>query len=546
MQAALGVGLWLLCRLGRTPLAGPFVVFLGALFWNLAVTVGVIAILCGDNTGFESFEMPAICAPMLFVSYVLIGICGMLTFHQRQEGPLYPSQWFVVGSLFWFPWIFSTAALLLLYMPVRGVLQASIAWWYAHNLSMVFLGFAGLASSFYFIPKLLGRPLHSRHLAALAFWTLALFGSWGGIPDGAPLPSWIASLGVAGTVLTAIPMLAIADQFFSNRPPRPQHAGLQSDPSFHLCGPAFSGSLPAAQQIVGALPDVSAITSLTWFGVAQKELFHLGFFAMTVFGAIYYIVPRLLGLDSQAWCPRLLKAHFYLATIGILISYLALLVGGVGQGILLADPGHSFVQVMRSTLMPLRMSTLGDLMFLAATLVFLANFARVVGIWCWQCLRGNAEGGQMNNGPLLFLGLFAAMACSWLGFVMEPQLQIGNLPQTNTVVVGDASPQTYPLAPSGDAHQGAEIYRANGCAACHTQMVRPAGIGFGYFARLGRAPQRGPGLSLRPAGHAGIAAHRAGFGELWAAFRRQRHFNAALRSAHPCSGLGHAVLSVPV
>jgi cytochrome c oxidase cbb3-type subunit 2 len=92
-------------------------------------------------------------------------------------------------------------------------------------------------------------------------------------------------------------------------------------------------------------------------------------------------------------------------------------------------------------------------------------------------LRGNAEGGQMNNGPLLFLGLFAAMACSWLGFVMEPQLQIGSLPQTNTVVVGDAMSQTYPLAPSGDAHQGAEVYRANGCAACHTQMVRPRELG---------------------------------------------------------------------
>jgi cytochrome c oxidase cbb3-type subunit 2 len=92
-------------------------------------------------------------------------------------------------------------------------------------------------------------------------------------------------------------------------------------------------------------------------------------------------------------------------------------------------------------------------------------------------LRGNSEGGPMNNGPLLFLGLFAAMACSWLSFVLEPQLQIGNLPQTNTVVVGEAMSQTYPLAPSGDAHQGAEVYRANGCAACHTQMVRPQALG---------------------------------------------------------------------
>jgi cytochrome c oxidase cbb3-type subunit 1 len=393
VQAALGVGLWLLCRLGRTPLAGPCVVFLGAFVWNLAVTIGVIAILCGDNTGFEAFEMPAICAPMLFASYALIGICGMFTFHQRQEGPLYPSQWFVVGSLFWFPWIFSTASLLLLYMPVRGVLQASIDWWYARNLSAVFLGFAGLASSFYFIPKLLGRPLHSRQLGVLVFWTLAIFGSWGGIPDGAPLPSWIASLGVAGTVLTAVPMLAIATNFYQTA--RHDLNTLDANPTlrFTYVGLLFL-FIAAAQQIVGALPQVSAITSLTWFGVAQKELFQLGFFAMTVFGAIYYIIPQLLGIDAQAWCPRLVKAHFYLTTIGILISYVALLVGGIGQGILLANPGHSFVEVMRGTLMPLRLSTLGDLMFLAGTAVFLANIARVVGSWSRQCCAAMREEGK--------------------------------------------------------------------------------------------------------------------------------------------------------
>ena len=83
----------------------------------------------------------------------------------------------------------------------------------------------------------------------------------------------------------------------------------------------------------------------------------------------------------------------------------------------------------------------------------------------------------MNSGPLLFLGLFATMACSWTGFFLAPQLQLGGLSQTNTVVVGDALSLTYPLAQPGEAHAGAEIYRANGCAACHTQMVRPDDLG---------------------------------------------------------------------
>src|SRR5271157_5637178 len=128
VPAALGVGLWLLCRLGRALLAGPGVVLIGAIFWHTAVAIGLIAILCGDSTGFESFQMPGYVSAILFVSYLLIALCGVLTFHRRAEGRLYPSQWFVLGSFFWFPWIFSTASMLLLCLPVRGVMQSSIAW----------------------------------------------------------------------------------------------------------------------------------------------------------------------------------------------------------------------------------------------------------------------------------------------------------------------------------------------------------------------------------------------------------------------------------
>ena len=390
--SALGLGLWLLCRLGRAPLAGPWVVLTGVVFWNTAVTIGLIAILCGDGTGFESFEMPRYVSAILFVGYLLIALCGVLTFHRRAEGVLYPSQWFVLGSFFWFPWIFSTAAALLLCRPVRGVLQASIAWWYAHNFSAIFLGFAGLASIFYFIPKLMGRPLHSHYLAALAFWTLALFGSWGGIPGGAPLPSWIISMGVVGTVLTAVPILAVALNFY-HTVRRDLHA-LDSHLTLRFTYVALVFWLLAgAQQIVGVLPNVSALTDYTWFGVSQWELFHYGFFAFAMFGAIYYIVPRLLHRNEPPiWSSGLVAGHFWLTFFGLMISYTALLVGGVGQGVLLNDPKYSFVQVMRGTLMPLRAGTLGDLFIVIGMIFFLLNFALLLLRWgfrCWQKMLPN-------------------------------------------------------------------------------------------------------------------------------------------------------------
>jgi cytochrome c oxidase cbb3-type subunit 1 len=374
VPCALGVGIWLFCRLGRASLAGPGVVLIAAIFWNFALALGVAAILCGGSTGYECFELPAWCAPILFISFLLIGLCAFETFHQRRPGALYPSQWFVAASLLWFPWIFSTAALLLLYVPARGVLQALMDWWFIRNFDTVFLGFAGLASAFYFVPKLLGRPLQSHYLAAMAFWSLALCGGCGGIPDGAPLPSWIISLGVVGTVFTAVPVLAVAICFFQTA--RNDLSALDANPTLRFTSVAlFFWFIASVQQIVGAIPRVSVITDFTWFGFARNEMFHYGFFAMAVFGALYDILPRLLSLEPTAWRPKLLQAHFYLTFLGVLLSCISLMAAGVGQGLLLANSANAFPDVMRRAALPLRVSTMGELFLVLGTFLFLLNFA---------------------------------------------------------------------------------------------------------------------------------------------------------------------------
>ena len=73
----------------------------------------------------------------------------------------------------------------------------------------------------------------------------------------------------------------------------------------------------------------------------------------------------------------------------------------------------------------------------------------------------------MNYGPLIFLAAFFALATSWFGFVLTPQIQVGRLPQTNTVP--DAV--IYPVARPGLAKEGIDVYRANGCASCHSQQL---------------------------------------------------------------------------
>jgi cytochrome c oxidase cbb3-type subunit 1 len=335
---------------------------------------GIIGILLGASSGYPTLEMPYWIIPMLFSGYVLMAIPAILTFHSRRPGPLYPSQWFILGAIFWFAWIFSTAAFLLLYGHPRGVLQASISWWFANNFSQIFLGFAGLASVLYFIPKLTGRALYSSHWAAFAFWMLALFGSWGGLTEGSPLPVWMTSLSVIGTVFTLVPVLAIAMTLIYTL--RRQPETLDEDPSLRFCYVAANLWIIASiQLIVGALPGVNSLVSLTWFGPAQRDLQYYGFFAFSMFAAIYYIVPRLI--DSW-WCPRLLKVQFWFAILGVLTLYISLLLGGIAQGVLLSAADNSFVEVLRTTMTAVRISTLGDLLIFVSAVLFLANFGMIL------------------------------------------------------------------------------------------------------------------------------------------------------------------------
>jgi cytochrome c oxidase cbb3-type subunit 2 len=79
----------------------------------------------------------------------------------------------------------------------------------------------------------------------------------------------------------------------------------------------------------------------------------------------------------------------------------------------------------------------------------------------------------MKSGPIIFLAAFFALATSWLGFVIAPQVQIG---REQDVQLADSG-QYYPPRPAGEAAQGAGVYRANGCFYCHTEQVRPRGFG---------------------------------------------------------------------
>lgn len=78
----------------------------------------------------------------------------------------------------------------------------------------------------------------------------------------------------------------------------------------------------------------------------------------------------------------------------------------------------------------------------------------------------------MKNGFGIFLAAFIALGVSWCGFVLAPVLQLGTAQQASVLNSSDI----YPLQRTGDATLGLQVYRANGCAACHTEQVRQDGV----------------------------------------------------------------------
>ncbi len=211
---------------------------------------------------------------------------------------------------------------------------------------------------------------------------------------------------------------------------------------------------------------------------------------MAAFGAIYHLLPRVMGFDLPF--PRLARVQFWLCLFGVILWAGSLAAGGVEQGMKLQDPNAAFADSTAVALIFLRAGTTGLLLLLLGSLLFAANIFVMTFKWKMALLqighrrrqgadRNRARfrftaarpGGEIvKSGFRVFLLVFVALGLSWCGFVLGSVKQLGTEKQKTVLNSSD----TYPLQRSGDAALGLQVYRANGCAACHTEQIRQTGV----------------------------------------------------------------------
>jgi len=336
-NALIGLNLWLLASLGRFEFRNAWIATLGGLIWNLALTVGLAFVLLDSQNPFELLELPRGVAPAFFVAFLLAALWPAVAFARRPTSHVFVSQWYILGASFVLPVVYLLAQLMVLWCPTNGVLQALVHGWFLQNFLYLWLGSSALAAVYYFLPKELGTTLTGYYLSTVGFWTLFLFVGWIGPATllGSPLPLWIQSTGIVAAVLLLIPLTITSINFFGtlSRDSGWSRAWNNTTLRFVAFG-LVAYTLATLLQVVFAARSLNALVRFTAFTAGQQQLLTYAFVSMVIFGAAYFILPRLTG----AFWPsaKLVHLHFWSCALAVVGSVAGSLIFGWTQGAALA------------------------------------------------------------------------------------------------------------------------------------------------------------------------------------------------------------------
>src|SRR5699024_8212254 len=275
------------------------------------------------------------------------------------------------------------------YSIYSGVQDAMVQWWYGHNAVGFFLTTSFLGMMYYYVPKQANRPIYSYRLSIGHFWALAFTYMWSG-PHHlhyTSLPVWVQLLGVVfslillapsrGVMLNCIATLSGAWHRFR---PDPILKFLVVVLSFYGMA-TFEGSMMSIR-------TVNALSHYTDWPVGHVHSGALGWVAMITFGSLYYMLPRLYGRKEMA-SMKLVEAHFWIATLGIVLYISSMWIAGVMQGLMWrateADGTltYSFVEGVKATYPFYAIRFVGGLFFLAGACIMLWN--------TWMTVRGQTR-----------------------------------------------------------------------------------------------------------------------------------------------------------
>ncbi|MEW5771715.1 MAG: cytochrome-c oxidase, cbb3-type subunit I [Pseudomonadota bacterium] len=309
--------------------------------WQAVIVLAALSYVMGYSQGREYAEMEwpiDLLIEVVWVSYLAVYVGTLM---KRKQPHIYVANWFylsfilVTALLHTFNNVAVPVDLFTLksYSLFSGAQDAMTQWWYGHNAVGFFLTAAFLGMMYYFVPKHAGRPVYSYRLSIVHFWALSFMYMWVGTHHlhWTALPDWASTLGATFSIMLLLPswggmingIMTLSGAWDK----------LRTDPimRFMIVALSFYG-MSTFEGPLMSLKDVNALSHYTDWTVGHVHSGALGWVAMIAFGSLYHMIPRLW--NTQVYSVKLVNAHFWLATIGVLLYITAMWISGISQGLM--------------------------------------------------------------------------------------------------------------------------------------------------------------------------------------------------------------------
>ncbi|GJL82259.1 MAG: cytochrome c oxidase, cbb3-type subunit I [marine bacterium B5-7] len=372
-------------RLFGGPLAA--VTFWG---WQLIIVLAVITLPLGYTASKEYAELEWPIDILITIVWVLYAIVFFGTIGKRKVKHIYVANWFfgayilTIAILHIFNSLAIPASMTKSYSVYAGVQDAMVQWWYGHNAVGFFLTAGFLGIMYYFIPKQAERPVYSYRLSVVHFWALIFTYIWAG-PHHlhySALPEWTQSIGMVFSLVLLAPswggmingIMTLSGAWEK----------LRTDPilKFLVVSVSFYG-MSTFEGPMMSIKTVNALSHYTDWTIGHVHSGALGWVGMVTIGAIYFLIPPLFG-KRELYSTRLVDAHFWLATIGIVLYITAMWISGVMQGLMwrAVNPDgtltYSFIESVQAMHPYYLIRLSGGLIYLTGMLLMAYNVFRTI------------------------------------------------------------------------------------------------------------------------------------------------------------------------
>lgn len=486
-------------RLLKTRIYSDVISWLHFWGWQIFIFLSWITFFIGLNTSKEYSEHEWPLDLLIGITWLFYGLNIFGSILKRNVKHLYVAVWFFLAT-----WI----AILVLHVfnnleiPISffsfksysiyaGVQDALMQWWYGHNAVAFFLTTPILGLMYYFVPKILNKPIFSYKLSIVHFWSLIFIYIWAG-PHHliyTALPTWAQVLGTIFSIMLIAPswggMINGLLTF------RGSWNKIYKNPilKFFIVS-LISYGIATFDGPMLATKTLNSIGHYTDWVIAHVHLGALGWNGFIAFGIIYYLVSELWV--TKIYSLLLVNIHFWLGFIGIILYVAPMYTGAVIQariwkefnidGTLMYKNFIDSVNVM-SKFYKIRL--IGGILYFIGFLVMIFNILVSINKNKNKFIANEKVRLtilQVSNNPINQEKNKFFIFHSWLEkkpvqFLILTFLVVsigGAFEIIPTMVIKSNIPIIYNIKPYSPLElEGRDIYIREGCNSCHSQMIRP-------------------------------------------------------------------------